>query len=45
MRASVEELIEWCHQRMATYKRPHAVEILAELPKTVTGKILRRMLK
>jgi long-chain acyl-CoA synthetase len=43
--ASVEELIDWCHPRMATYKRPHAIEIVEDLPKTVTGKILRRMLK
>ena len=42
---SAKELIEFCHQHIATYKRPHEVEILEELPKTVTGKILRRMLK
>ena len=43
--ATVQELIDWCHPRMATYKRPHAIEIVEDLPKTVTGKILRRMLK
>ncbi len=40
-----EELIDWCQPQIAAYKRPHEVEILDELPKTVTGKILRRMLK
>jgi len=43
--ATVRDLIDWCLPRMATYKRPHAIEIVEDLPKTVTGKILRRMLK
>ena len=40
-----EELISWCRARLAAYKYPRAVEILEELPKTVTGKILRRELR
>jgi long-chain acyl-CoA synthetase len=43
--ASVEDFIEWCRTRMAAYKRPHTIEIVEDLPKTVTGKILRRMLR
>jgi long-chain acyl-CoA synthetase len=30
---------------MAAYKYPRSVEIVDELPKTVTGKILRRELR
>jgi long-chain acyl-CoA synthetase len=30
---------------MAAYKYPRAVEILDELPKTLSGKILRRELR
>jgi long-chain acyl-CoA synthetase len=30
---------------MAAYKYPREVEILAEIPKTATGKILRRELR
>jgi long-chain acyl-CoA synthetase len=30
---------------MAAYKYPRQVEIIDELPKTVTGKILRRELR
>jgi len=30
---------------MAAYKYPRQVEILPELPKTVTGKLLRRELR
>jgi len=43
--ATPEELIEHCRQRMAAYKYPRIVEVIDELPKTVTGKILRRELR
>jgi long-chain acyl-CoA synthetase len=39
------ELIAYCKERLAAYKYPREVEVLAELPKTATGKILRRELK
>lgn len=40
-----EELIEFAKSQMAAYKYPREVRILDELPKTVTGKILRRELR
>jgi long-chain acyl-CoA synthetase len=40
--ASAEELIDFCRERMAAYKRPRSIEFLVELPKTASGKILRR---
>jgi long-chain acyl-CoA synthetase len=40
-----EELIAFCKERMAAYKYPRTVEIVEDLPKTVTGKILRRELR
>ncbi|MFD2093447.1 AMP-binding protein [Blastococcus deserti] len=40
-----EELIAHCKERMAAYKYPRSVELIDELPKTVTGKILRRELR
>lgn len=40
-----EEIKEYCRDRMAVYKRPHQVEVLDELPKTASGKILRRQLR
>ncbi|MEO3824525.1 AMP-binding protein [Actinomadura sp. B10D3] len=43
--AGPEELIAFCRDRMAAYKYPRAVEILDEIPKTVTGKLLRRALR
>ncbi len=43
--AAPEELIAFCKDRMAAYKYPRQVEIIEELPKTATGKILRRELR
>ncbi|HEY9372225.1 AMP-binding protein [Streptomyces sp.] len=45
--AAVEpaELSAYCEERLAAYKYPREVEILAELPKTTSGKILRRELR
>ena len=39
------ELIAFCKERMAAYKYPRQIEILDELPKTPSGKILRRELR
>lgn len=35
------ELISYCREHMAEYKRPRVVEFVKELPKTATGKIQR----
>jgi long-chain acyl-CoA synthetase len=40
-----EELIDFCKQRMANYKYPRRIEVMEELPKTTTGKYLRRELR
>ncbi|MBN3814004.1 AMP-binding protein [Paraburkholderia sp. Ac-20347] len=40
-----DELAAYCKTRMAAYKYPRIVTIIDELPKTVTGKILRRELR
>jgi long-chain acyl-CoA synthetase len=43
--ATEEELITFCKERMADYKYPRKIELLDELPKTATGKFLRRELR
>jgi long-chain acyl-CoA synthetase len=43
--ATKEELISFCKERLAAYKYPRQIEILDEIPKTVTGKVLRRELR
>lgn len=43
--ADLDEIRAFCREQMAPYKVPYIVEITEELPKTVTGKILRRELR
>ncbi|WP_327269988.1 AMP-binding protein [Streptomyces sp. NBC_01218] len=43
--ADPDELGAYCKERLAAYKYPRQVEILTELPKTASGKILRRELR
>jgi long-chain acyl-CoA synthetase len=43
--ATPEELTEFCRTELAAYKYPRRIEILPELPKTPTGKLLRRELR
>jgi acyl-CoA synthetase (AMP-forming)/AMP-acid ligase II len=45
--ATAEDLIGWCRTRLAGYKRPRSISIIApeEMPKTATGKIQHRVLK
>ncbi|MEU6094611.1 AMP-binding protein [Streptomyces sp. NPDC047079] len=40
-----EALAAYCKERLAAYKYPRQVEILTDLPKTASGKILRRELR
>jgi long-chain acyl-CoA synthetase len=40
-----EEIISFCKERMAAYKYPREVEFVKEVPKTATGKFLRRALR
>ena len=42
---TAEEIIAYCKERLAAYKYPRVVDFLPTLPKTATGKILKRELK
>ena len=42
---SQDELIAFCKGKIATYKLPREVVIVDELPRTPTGKLLRRVLR
>jgi len=39
------EIVQFCKERMAAYKYPREVVFVAEIPKTATGKFLRRELR
>jgi long-chain acyl-CoA synthetase len=43
-RTTVEELRAYCKERLAGYKVPKQIEFRNALPKTMVGKVLRRML-
>jgi acyl-CoA synthetase (AMP-forming)/AMP-acid ligase II len=43
--ATPEELIAWCKEKLAGYKCPRSVEIVAELPRNPTGKLLKKDLR
>ncbi|MFQ5924431.1 MAG: long-chain-fatty-acid--CoA ligase [Dehalococcoidia bacterium] len=43
--ATAEELIEFCRERLASFKRPRSVVFTDELPRTSTGKVLKRVLR
>ncbi|RLB04087.1 MAG: hypothetical protein DRG59_10775, partial [Deltaproteobacteria bacterium] len=40
-----EEVIAYCKTKLAAYKVPTAVEFRDSLPKTIVGKILRKVLR
>lgn len=42
--ATPEEIREWCQDKLAKYKIPTHIEFRSELPKTMVGKVLRRVL-
>ncbi|MCD7984747.1 MAG: long-chain fatty acid--CoA ligase [Desulfovibrio sp.] len=39
------DIIAWCRSKLAAYKVPRLVEFREELPKTIVGKVLRRVLR
>ncbi|OGK83910.1 MAG: hypothetical protein A2X52_00655, partial [Candidatus Rokubacteria bacterium GWC2_70_16] len=44
-RATAEEIVAACRERLAGYKKPRIVEFAAELPKNAYGKVERRRLR
>jgi len=45
MSVDADVLLAWCKTNMAAYKCPRVLLVMDELPKTATGKILRRLLR
>jgi long-chain acyl-CoA synthetase len=42
--AAPDELIAWCRARLAPYKCPRRVRVVADLPRSATGKVLKARL-
>ncbi|MEZ4215070.1 MAG: long-chain fatty acid--CoA ligase [Myxococcota bacterium] len=43
--ASEDEIVAWCKERLAAYKYPRIVRVIAEIPKGPSGKLLKRELR
>jgi len=43
--ATAEQIIAYCRENLAVYKAPAKVDFVSELPKSPTGKILKRVLR
>jgi acyl-CoA synthetase (AMP-forming)/AMP-acid ligase II len=42
---TAEEVINWCHQRLASFKKPARVEFVSALPRNALGKVLRQVIR
>ncbi len=42
---SAPDVIAWIRQRMAHYKCPKSIDVMAELPRNPSGKVLKRVLR
>jgi acyl-CoA synthetase (AMP-forming)/AMP-acid ligase II len=43
--APADEIMEFCRQRLSSFKRPRYIAFIDELPRTSTGKVLKRDLR
>jgi acyl-CoA synthetase (AMP-forming)/AMP-acid ligase II len=44
-RVTQDDIIEFCKQNLASYKKPTSVDVVSELPKNASGKVLKRVLR
>ena len=40
-----DQLLAWCRQQIASFKCPKTVDVVVELPRNPTGKILKKDLR
>jgi acyl-CoA synthetase (AMP-forming)/AMP-acid ligase II len=45
MSVTAEEIMEYCKDKLAGYKRPRSVEVWKELPRNPSGKVLKREMR
>jgi len=45
MACTEEELVGFCHPRLAGFQRPRSIDFVDALPRTATGKVLKRVLR
>ncbi|MGE8448010.1 MAG: AMP-binding enzyme, partial [Comamonas sp.] len=42
---SAQDIIDWCREHMAVYKAPRLVQLVDQLPKSGSGKVMWRLLQ
>ena len=45
MNATADELVAFCSERLAGYKKPRSVDFVDELPRDAAGKLLKRKVR
>ena len=45
MEVTVEEVLEFCRERLAGFQRPRSVDFVESLPRNPSGKVLKRVLR
>ena len=43
--ATADDIIDFCRERLADYKRPRSVDFVAEVPRNPSGKLLKREIR
>ncbi|MBN1206660.1 MAG: long-chain fatty acid--CoA ligase, partial [Myxococcaceae bacterium] len=43
--ADAQALVDWCRDRLASFKKPRRVEFLAALPRNALGKVQKHLLR
>lgn len=43
--ATAEDIIEYCNEHLAAYKKPKFVEFISELPRNPSGKVIKKFLR
>ena len=44
-KVDADEVLAWCRERIAAFKCPKTIDVVAELPRNPTGKILKKDLR
>ena len=42
---SENDIIKFCKERIASYKKPKSVDFISEVPRNASGKVLKKVLR
>ena len=44
-RATEEQILQWCEERLSKIKKPKSVDFMDELPRDINGKVYKRQIR